>query len=198
MAYVTNGNLYYQNGSKLPLQLTHSGEDQQPLAFSEDGKKVFFTRDVIPSKIYSINVDGSQEQALVTNDLLLTFGSNSDKSTTPCYPVLVPHTPFLLFSTCYRPDPGEPTIIDNYDLFLLDTDTNKTKRLLQKGEGGYFYVSPNGTMLAIDRQNAIDILNMEGKLIHHNIATYPRSEPYVLWSKMYWLPNSSEFRLSPI
>src|SRR5258706_7563464 len=63
MAYVVDGNLYYQNGSNPPLQLTRG----EPLAFSEDGKKVFFTRGAISEDIYSINVDWSEEQALVMN-----------------------------------------------------------------------------------------------------------------------------------
>lgn len=195
MAYVADGNLYYQNGSNPPLQLTYGGEDRRHLSFSEDGKKVYFVRSV-SDEIYSINVDGSEEQALVTNSLLQAFGAGYDTSTTPYQPVPVPHSPFLIFATCYVSDPQIPSRKFNNDLFIFNTDTHEVNKLLSQGQGGFFQVSPDGTMLAMDRQNAIDILGIDGKLIHRKIATYPHSEPFTLGAKMYWIPDSSELILA--
>jgi hypothetical protein len=84
----------------------------------------------------------------------------------------------------------------NHDLFILNTDTHKIKRLLPQGQGGNFYISPDGTMIVMDRQNAIDILGVDGKLMHSKVATYPHGEPFVLSSKMYWTADSSELILA--
>jgi hypothetical protein len=63
MAYVIDGNLYFQDGSNPPRQLTNRGEDWVCF-FSEDGEKIFFLRGANPRfDLYSMNVDGSSEQA---------------------------------------------------------------------------------------------------------------------------------------
>ena len=59
MAYVIDGNLFFQDSSDPPLQLTYSGEDWRLVFFSDDGQKVFFFRGVNGQDLYSINVDGS-------------------------------------------------------------------------------------------------------------------------------------------
>jgi len=190
MAYVIDGNLYYQNGGNPPLQLTDSGEDRRPISFSEDGKRVFFTRG--PQEIYSIDVDGSQEQALVTTDLLLTMVANYDKSTTPCNPILVPHTQLLLFNTCYHSI--ESTPLNHDDLFIADADNNLVRLILPE-KGGYSYVSPNGRMIAVDRQNSIDILGIDGRILYSKIVTYPRSEQISTAGRVYWASDSKELIL---
>ena len=43
MAYSIDGNLYFQDGSNQPLQLTNSGEDWHLVFFSDDGEKIFFS-----------------------------------------------------------------------------------------------------------------------------------------------------------
>jgi len=190
MAYIIDGNLYFQESSKSPVQLTDKGDDWNVLFFSEDGERVFFFRDAIRHDLYSINVDGTQEQALVTKDLLAAFGSDYDKSTTPCEPVLVPHTHFLIFRTCSHPD--ELTTIYNSDLFIADTNANQVKNLFPREQGGTFYVSPNGSMLALDRLGHIDILSIDGKVVHSKVITYAISEPVPLSPYVYWTSDSKE------
>jgi hypothetical protein len=187
MAYIVDDNLYYQNGANPPLQLTNRGEDKRPLFFSEDGRKVFFTRG--RGEIYSIDVDGNEEQALVTTDLLLTMIANYDKSTTPCNPVLVPNTQFLLFNTCYHSI--ESTTLNHDDLFIADAGNNLVSLILPE-QGGASYVSPNGKMIAVDRQNSIDILGIDGRVIRSKIATYPRSELISTAARVYWVSDSKE------
>ncbi len=194
MAYIIDRNLYFQDGSKPPLQLTYSGVDWRTLFFSEDGEKIFFFRGAPLHNLYSINRDGSQEHALVTNSLLAAFGEDYDESTTPCDPIIVPHTHLLLFRTCSHPD--EYTTIQNSDLFIADTDTNQVEILLPRGQGGTFYVSPDGSKLAVRMRNSIDIFGIDGKVIRRNLATYIRSEPIPLAPLVYWVSNSSELILA--
>jgi len=189
MAYIVDDNLYYQNGANPPLQLTNRGEDKRPLFFSEDGRKVFFTRD--RGEIYSIDVDGNEEQALVTNDVLLTFGADYyDETTKPCDPVLAPHTHLLLFRTCSVS--VQSTILHHDDVFIVNADTNKVKLIFPRKQGGRFYVSPDGSMIAIDRLNSIDILGIDGRVIRSKVATYPRSELISVGARVYWVSDSKE------
>ena len=190
MAYVVDGNIYFQNGSNPPLQLTNSGEDWRLVFFTDDGEKIFFFRGVTGQDLYSINVDGSEEQVLVTSNLLLTFGSEYDESTTLCDLILVPHIHHLLFRTCSHPD--ENTIVYQSDLFLVDANNNQVKNLFPREQGGTVYVSPDGSMLAIDRHNYIDIVGIDGKMIYPKLATYTLSEPVPLASHVYWISDSRE------
>jgi len=189
MAYVLEGNLYFQDGSNPPIQLTNRGEDRSPILFSESGDKIFFFRGKISDALYSISTDGSNEQVLAINNQLNSFSSEYDESTLPCDPVLVPHTPFLLFHTCSHPD--EYTTIHNDDLFSINTDTGQAKKLFAFGQGGAYYVSPDGSMVAVDRLGYIDIVDMNGKMLQHKLATYTLSEPIPLAPQVFWKSDSS-------
>jgi hypothetical protein len=96
MAYVMDGNLYFQDGNRPPLQLTHNQEYKHPIGFSENGEKIFFFQGR-SSNLYSIHIDGSNEQPLATKELLNLNIAEYDESTTFCEPILVPHSNFVLF-----------------------------------------------------------------------------------------------------
>jgi len=96
----------------------------------------------------------------------------------------------MLFRTCSQPD-GNTTVY-HFDLFLVDADTNQVKNVFPREQGGTFYVSPDGSMLAIDRENYIDIVGIDGKMIYPKLATYTLSEPTPLAAQVYWLSDSSE------
>ncbi|MFZ5880340.1 MAG: hypothetical protein ACOY0R_13295, partial [Chloroflexota bacterium] len=98
MAYIVNGNVYVQDDDSLPLQLTHSGEDWQPL-FSQSGEKILFFRGKTPHELLFIDFDGGQEQELISNELLTSLGVGYDQSTGIVNYSLVPGTQYLLFST---------------------------------------------------------------------------------------------------
>jgi Tol biopolymer transport system component len=190
MAYIINGNLYFQDGSKPPLQLTHSGQDWQLISFSDDGEKVFFIRGKDGRNLYSINTDGTQEQTLITSALFDTFGSEYDKSDINCNLAAVPHTHKLLFSICsYRPG---NVVIYHSTLFLVDSDTRQVKKLFMREQGGTVSVSPDGSMLAVDKVGYIDVIDIDGKMIYHKLATYMLSEPTPIGAHLYWSSDSKE------
>jgi hypothetical protein len=98
MAYVIDGNLYFQDGSKPPVQLTDSGEDLQPV-FTDDGEKIVFRHGKLSEEIHSINIEGSQEQVLITSRLLMTLDTLYNESTYVHSLTVVPGTHLLLFGT---------------------------------------------------------------------------------------------------
>ena len=191
MAYVVDGNLYFQDGSNSLKKLTNGGEDRSPILFSESGDKIFFFRGKMSEALYSISTDGSNEQVLATNNQLNSISSEYDESTLPCDAILVHHTPFLLFHTCFHP--YEETTIHNDDLFMINTNTGQVKRVFASGQGGAYYVSPNGSMLAVDRLGYIDIVDINGKMLRPKVATYTLSEPIPLAPQVFWKSDSSGF-----
>jgi Tol biopolymer transport system component len=196
MAYVIDGNLYLQNGSRPPLQLTNSGQDWRPLFFSENGEKLYFIRGVVPFALYSINVDGKQERALVTNTLLLNLGGEYDESTTICNPTIVVNSQLVLFNTCVYPDPDNSYVVSgNRDLLSVDTETGEIKRLLSPGQAGPFYVSPDGKHVAIDTRGQIDVIDMNGKIVRSGLLTYSPSEPILLVPHIFWTQDAAALTL---
>lgn len=194
MAYVMDGNLYFQEGSRPALQLTQRKEYRHPIGFSENGEKIFFFAGSI-NDLYSIHVDGTHEQALGTGDLLNSANSISQDPTIFCEPILVPRSPFVIFRTCSYPD--QNTIIYQDDLFLVDTDTQQARLLLPRGSGaGQRIPSPDGKKLAIDHSGYIDILAIDGRMIKHKLATYTVSEPWRIAPLVFWTAESDELILA--
>ena len=198
MAYIVDGNLYIQDGSNAPIPLTNSRADLDPI-FSDDGEKIVFYRGKINdnNNVYSINADGSQEQALITNDWLTTLGSGTKAGPL----AFVPSTHRLMFNTYLCAE--DLSLGCTTGLFLVDTDTGGIKELLPPSSAGYlpfgggspwhgnFKVSPDGELLSVAMSGHIDIFNIAGKVIRRNIMTYTRSTPIELFPRVYWLPDIS-------
>ena len=194
-AYVFEGNLYIQDGSGPARKLTESGEDWYP-SFSDDGKKIVFYRGLIPHELYSVSVDGSEERALITQDVLLNLGYGD--STELRSLAFIPRTHRLLFNT-HELDPLNVESKDqnrrgakqNNDLLILDVDTGEIKPLLPPGAGGNFLVSPDGNLVAIQSDGRIDVVNIDGEIVYRNLVAYSPSQPTVLEPYVYWMPDSS-------
>jgi len=187
MAYIMDGNLYFQDGSKPPLQLTHSLENWQPM-FSDDGEKIIFLHGKDWEEIHSINSDGGQEQVLVTKKLLMTLDTSSYDESTKIHSVtMVPGTHLLLFGTHFSLS-NRP--IWNNDLLMVDTDTAEIQRLLPPRQVNDFSVSPNGKFIAIDRIGQIDVIDLGGKIVRQNLLTYAPSEPSFLAPGISWRRDS--------
>lgn len=190
MAFITDGDLYLQDGSNSPTQLTDSGQDHTPI-FSGDGEKIIFYRGEFDD-LFSINVDGSNEQALVTNDFLKSINSVYDETTEACNLSFAPGTHLLLFNTCSHPAPGITS--GNGDLFFANTDTSQINTLFSAGQANAYYISPDGNKIAIDLLNStIDILSIDGRMIYPSLLTFTPSEPIPLSPNVYWVSDSSEF-----
>jgi WD40-like Beta Propeller Repeat len=194
MAYIVKGNLYVQNGNNLPRQLSNSGEDHSPI-FSTDGEKIAFHRGKTDNNdsIFSINADGSDEQKIIANDWLTTLG----KGTKTGQLVFVPTTHQMLFNTdvCHG---GLVLLSDcTVGLFSVDTDTGKITQLMPPALGGDFFgygnfsISPDGKMMSVAHAGQIDLLTVDGKVIHHSIMKYTPSTPIELYPRVFWLFDSS-------
>lgn len=200
MAYIVDGNLYIQNGSNSPKQLSNSGEDISPI-FSDDGEKIVFSRGNIPDNksIFSINADGSHEQELITIHWLDTLGTKTEAG----HLAFVPNTHQILFNTYMCPEDNNSSSGCTVGLFLADTDSGKLKEIIAPTLGAYlpwggdsrwlgnFSISPDGNLLSVAHAGQIDIFDMDGNVIQHTIMKYSFDLPFELYPKVYWLSDSS-------
>jgi WD40 repeat protein len=191
-----DGDLYFQDGNNSPVQLTHGGEVPSSAMISDDNTKIVFVRgnssDSGYSNIYSVNADGSDEQALITEQWLATLG----EGTKVRFPVFVPDTHQLLFNTylCESQEFDAPCSIG---IFLLNADTGEIRQFLAPAKAGQynhnnnFKVSPNGKLVSVVMSGHLDIFGIDGKVVRKNVLPYTPSTPIELSPVQYWLPDSS-------
>jgi len=199
LVYVYQGNLYLQDGSQPPLQLTFSGQDHHPI-FSDDGEKIVFWRGRVPDlqDMYAINADGSKERALLTSEIILALDQEGyDETTEGISRAFVPGTHQLLCSTHqfdheYIKFSGGQRNSDqrNLDILLVDGNTGEIEVLFPPGEGGGYRASPDGRLIAITRSGRVDVADLSVQIIYPNLVTYTPSQPFEAYPNLYWLPDS--------
>jgi len=197
MVFTKGGDLYFRDGSSSPVKLTHGGELPLYPHISDDNQKIVFSRgkpsDEDFSNIYSVNSDGSQEQALITQQWLTNRGEGTRVR---FHPVFVPNTHKLLFNTylCVSQGPDSPCSVG---IFLIDADSGKIKEILAPGPANLhdyvreFNLSPDGKMISIATIGHIDILGITGSDVRHNILAYKPSTSRAQFPAQFWLPDSS-------
>ncbi len=194
VAYVIDGNLYVQDSGGQPVQLTDSGQDRNPI-LSDDGQKIVFYRGEVNqnNNIYSINADGSQEQAIIKENWLTALGPGTMAGSL----TFVPKTHRLLFITYPSLCGAKPGsyVTPTCEISLYLADTGKAHRLLASGLKGDlrvapFSVSPDGKLLSIATMEHMDIFGIDGQVIRRNILTYTPTESGRIFPRQYWLPNS--------
>lgn len=195
VAFVKDGNLYLQNGINPAIQLTNSGDDRDPV-ISEDGEKIIFYRGNTFGNVYSINADGSQEQAIIESQSLSVLGRGDIKALT-----FVPNTHSLLFNT-YLCNSSE-ALYDAPDctvgIYSVDADSGEINQLVSglSGNGTQsrnFEISPDGHYISIASSGHLDIyfLYLEGiDVFQQDAIPYPRTIPDEFLPLQYWLPDSS-------
>jgi predicted small lipoprotein YifL len=213
LAYIVNGNLYVQGSGGKPNQLTNSGKDSKPI-FSEDGEKIVFLRknehptNKFPKNkyslsVFSVNLDGSQLQELITADLLTKVAPTYNEFSEPAFLAFVPGSHHLLFNTHqayhYDSKTAESSSNPNNDLFWVDADSAEVKWLFPPGDGGHFGISPNGKMAwMLTQAGQIQIINLDGKIIHQNLATYATNWPEWPRPDIFWTADSKKLNILPL
>jgi len=193
MAYIIYGNLYVQDGSNPPVQLTRSGEDWKP-TFSSDGEKIVFFRGQTPRELYSINFDGKQEKLVVSANMMASINQQYDEATGVLDFTFAPNTHYLVFNTgkINLTQPQESGFVaSNQDLLLKDINTDEMKFIFPPGEGGSFRVSPDGKLVAILASNHVDIIDIDGNVINRSLVTYTPTKPYKLPLFVFWAADST-------
>jgi hypothetical protein len=193
VAFVKDGDLYFQDGENLPVKLSHVGENTSRPEISPDNQKTLFYRSDGNEDIpYSIDSDGTNERAVMPRDWLDSLEPGTEKNVFG----FIPHTHQLLLLT-YLCEPQAPESPCRVRLFVADTDTGEINGLadfdLPYYDPSYdrnIEVSPNGEMIAVGTIDGTDILTLDGKVIRESILPYKPSTG-VLYPSLFWLPDSS-------
>lgn len=193
--FAKNGDLYFQDGTNSPIKLSRVDKDAR-YTLSDDNQKVLIN--IQDEYAYSrlpfiINTDGTpQEQHILGNwaDQNLLWGTRLGQAE------FIAGTHQVIFSThsCNSYDTPSSCISS---LFLANLERdNDIKKLTDLGFSGplhheNFIVSPNGKLVAVMSTTSVDILNMDGKVIRHDILPYKPNTPSIVFPILSWLPDSS-------
>jgi hypothetical protein len=163
-----------------------------------DGTRYTFHREVLPYNYEIItrpSVRSGRENRLVTPADFAEMRSETNAiGYDPQQMAWIPFTDSLVFSirVYRRPESLYNHIAD--DLWLVDADTGAVVNLLPEGEGGDFFVSPDGRYIAVANYDGLQIVDLET----HNTAAVdlPSYHAEILgWSMYYpvirWLADSS-------
>ncbi|MCB2178387.1 hypothetical protein KQH61_00550 [bacterium] len=196
---IEGDNLYLWDESNPPIQLTFDERRDHGPEFTGDGEKIVFFRGGVLSDLYSINLDGSQEQLLVSNSIISQLGLGYGEFSEIIDFSLIPGTHQVLFNTLDldEKDLGANVFkrlysVKNDDLFLVDADTGEIQQVLERGQCEFFEISPTGDMIAVVRNGQIDLVDLDGQIIRRNVLTYLRTQPMELSPYLFWKEDGSE------
>ncbi len=202
IAYTDNGNVWLIEGSNPPLQLT-SGGDTSEVAISDDGLKVAFTTWDAPtqsSELRVVNSDGSGEMVLMSQADLdaLPPPLGSALHHTIHHMQFKPCSQDLLLST--RSVYDAPGLEVQHNLLEINVNSGILTTVLAPGTSGTgFFISPDGSKLALSFPERIDFANIDGSGLIPSAHTYTPVITYseFLWNPpVRWAPDSSSVGLA--
>ncbi|MBW8011794.1 MAG: hypothetical protein FVQ83_11235 [Chloroflexi bacterium] len=166
VVYSQDGNIRLWSEDGSVVNLYDSNPPALDVRFSPDGKVIAFTTSEtegseLLSGIWAINTDGSNLRQLVD-------GATLEALYTDDYALgidlvrweFIPGTHTLAFNTWLVYEGPNPGLRD--DLYLVDTDTGAFTTLLNVGEGGEFYYSPDGSQIAIVTSTNLSLMDADG------------------------------------
>ena len=162
VVYVKDGDVWYWDEGGLNLQLTTLG-DVVSVVLSDDGLVAAFVRgaDYINEEIGAINTDGTNLRTLVSLADFTTMIAHPDAmSAVPYRMAWAPGTHILAFNT--RMTFEGPGLILPDELRQVDADTLALSVLLPPGQAGDFYYSPDGSKIALVKEDQISVVDADG------------------------------------
>jgi hypothetical protein len=161
-----------------------------PMLLSPNGNLVIFTR---VGDLWSVGMEDKKETQLMDVDSI--YALQPGESPDPRVPLQLgwlPSSTDLLFSTGFNPVEGGPVRPAN-DLNKIDLATGKVTRLLQDGEGGVFYPSPDGSLIALSSPDSISLLESFGENPREVFAFDPILTPDLsaYYPSLVWTEDSS-------
>lgn len=189
VVYASKGNIHIWEGDT-PRQLTSSGQDSDP-KFSNDGAVVAFRRN---GELWAINPDGSNERVLAASSALATLPEVDPGQVKLHFFEFAPFTHDIYFNTIVV---SSPFAIPEGDLAKVNADAPVVQSLLKTNEGGAeFTFSPDGTKIALARNDKINVVNIDGSGLN-TVFTYPLVMMYNETSytpQVVWMLDGSGFK----
>jgi hypothetical protein len=188
IAYTDNGNVWLIEGTNPALQLT-SGGDVDDVAISDDGLRVAFTTWDPPTQSSELRVVSSDG----TGEMVLMSQADLDAVPPPLGSALhhtVHHMRFkpcsqdLLFNT--RSVYDAPGLETQNNLLEINVNSGILTTLLAPGTSGIgFFISPDGSKLALSFPERIGFANIDGSGLIPSAHTYT---PVITYSEFLWNP----------
>lgn len=198
IVYVKDGDVWYWEEGGAPLQLTSLG-DVVSAYLSGDGLVAAFIRqhDWNNEEIYAVNTDGTNVRPLVTlADFAGMVLSPELISAVPYRIAWAPGTHTLSFNT--------RMILEGPGLYLgdgirqVDADTGLISVLLAPETAGDFYYSPDGSKIAITKEDMISVVDADGTN-RLDLLTFPiviTYSEYNYYPPVTWSADGSFLRAS--
>ena len=151
------------------------------------------TKDFLRFSIWAINSDGTNNHELVTQDDLKSMKNNDDAIGAQPYVMdWIPGKRSLAFVTA--PTFDGPGLQVNDDLWELNIDTGELTQLLEPGDGGMFYYSPDGKQIALVTPKTISLLNADGSDRRDSVLKFTAVNTFsefFYYPTPKWAPDSS-------
>jgi hypothetical protein len=175
----------------------YTGDRVEKLVLSDDGHVVAFTTSSTDwqfTGLWAAQTDGSSVQQLVDAPTMNAFNTHPTAlGATPSQLAFIPGTHTLAFNT--RLTFEGPGLILQDDLRLLDADTGVLSTLLDVGQAGMFYYSPDGSQIALTTPTNISLIDVDGSNRRDDVLTYPAVitySEYQWYSLPRWWPDGSQ------
>jgi hypothetical protein len=187
-------NLWIWQADGSTRQLVKTGDVYDGL-ISADGSVLVYirTKDFKKFSVWGINPDGSKDRELITQDDMKSMKNSDDAVGAQPYVISwIPGTHNLAFVT--SPTFDGPGLQVNDDLWELNADTGELTKILEPGQGGIFYYSPDGKQIALVTSKTISLINADGSNRRDSVLKFTPVNTYsefLYYPTPKWAPDSS-------
>ncbi len=195
VAYINDGNIWFWQEGGSPVQLTASGNAVEVI-LSTDGELAVFiwlNQATNVHEVHAVDTASGSESVLLTQADLDGFAAlDGALHHIPHQIGFLPGSHTFLLST--RKTFEGPGLVPNNDLWSINGESGVRLALLPPGQGGDFYLSPSGSMLALTQADSIAFANADGTgrspdhLVFPPVITYSEYQYYPL---AVWAPDDS-------
>ncbi len=195
VAYISGADVWFVEDGTAPIQLTTSGNVER-VALSTDGQLAALMWHDLSLDLHELrvvnSVAGTEWVLFSQPDLDAIYPLDGAIHHVPYQFDFVPGTHTVLVNT--REIYEGPGLVQNNDLWSIDADTSTRTRLLDPGQGGDFYFSPSGDMLALVLPTSVGFVRPDGSDRSPDHLTFPfvmTYSEYAYYPIPVWAPDES-------
>jgi hypothetical protein len=195
IAYIFDQKLWFWDKG-ISNSLVEVGVDYYAVDLSSDGELLAYKK---AGGLWAIHSDGTNEGLLVGEDYFKpeTPGPTTTRVNSFAW---VKGTHQLLFNTAESEFESEGNFppMGNDDLYIVEADRPEIKIVVPPGQGGSFFVSPDGKKIAVSTPTSISVMDFDGG--HWTtLLTFPVVYTYSeVWyyPDLFWSPDSHALAVS--
>ena len=174
ITYINGGDVWFVEKGAAPIQLTTSGNVDRVVLSTDGQLAAFLWHDISleVSELRMVDTAAGTEWVLFSQaDLDALYPLGEALHHLPYQFDFIPGTHTLLLNT--RKIYMGPGLVQNNDLWSINVDTSTRTLLLDPGQGGDFYISPSGDMLALVSPTSLGFARADGTDRSPDHLTFP-------------------------